>query len=71
MNTGMLEFDNAIDRYIICFDGGSMRNRELHCGDVFEIMCGNEWRGVRIEYDTGWFLVGTGERLRCGMKVRA
>jgi hypothetical protein len=53
-------------------------DRELHCGDVFQIEVGSEWRDVRIEHSgqNGWYLLGlrsgdlTGAMHYVGQRVR-
>jgi hypothetical protein len=35
--------------------------RDLHCGDCFQLQVGREWKDVRIEHATAWYLVGIQE----------
>jgi len=49
------------------FDSGryAIGDRELHCGDCFQIKLDGKWRDVRIEHSSrikpphsGWYLIG-------------
>lgn len=69
MKQGALFYDELTDRYDIRFDltdcyGG------LHCGDCFEVLTGDKWKPVRIEYGENWYLVGIQVDALAGLQVR-
>jgi len=44
--------DSACGRYVL-------QEKELHCGDCFQVQIADQWHDVRIEHGGGgWFLVG-------------
>lgn len=45
-----LVYDCEIDRYVIQGEGGE---RELHCGDVFEVLVSDCW--IRTSIEMKWF----------------
>ncbi len=46
-----LRFDSVSGRWLL-------EDWELHCGDCFEVRVEGVWVGTRIEYSSGWYLVG-------------
>jgi hypothetical protein len=55
---GRFYFDAGSGRMGIIYRDDEEDDRELHCGDTFQIEVNNEWRDVRIEHARDWYLIG-------------
>lgn len=52
-------------RFYCWFDANSgrfvLQGKELHCGDCFQVLIGQDWKDVRIEMSgQRWYLHGVG-----------
>lgn len=56
LKVSTLSYNKEIDRYCI----GTI---DLHCGNCFEILNGDMWESVRIEYSDHWYLIGTNKSI--------
>lgn len=79
--TGRLGYSPSLGRMILTDRSDENDDRELHCGDCFELKVNGEWKEVRIEHSSGvqggWYLKGLGRgvfnasMLYIGFEVRA
>ncbi len=56
--TGRLSYNPESRRMIITDRSDECDDRELHCGDVFQIKMNSDWHEVRIELSKDWYLIG-------------
>lgn len=66
---GALIYDEGAGRYNIRFDLNDYYGG-LHCGGCMDIKVRGKWIPTRIEYDSGWYLVGIDTDILDGLVVR-
>lgn len=58
MKEGRLGYNPENDRYGLLISD-LWEHDGFHCGDTLEVWQDDQWVPARMEYDDGWYLVGT------------
>lgn len=56
--SGRFAFNGGSRRMVITDRDDENDDRELHCGDCFDLKVGGDWFPVRIEHSAEWYLIG-------------